>query len=50
VSEQSSGESEHVRVGVKASMSVLLERACQSCGSDLVGVMRVRVYIWQSGK
>jgi hypothetical protein len=36
VSEQISGESEHVRGGVEASMSELLERACHSCGRELV--------------
>ena len=50
MTKQISGESEHVKVGVEASMSELLEGACQSCGSELVGVMRVRVYACQSSK
>jgi hypothetical protein len=42
--------SEYVTVGVEVSMSELLELACQRCGSELVGVMRVRVYSCQSSK
>jgi hypothetical protein len=48
VSEQISGESEYVKVGVEASMSEIVERACHSCGSELVEVIRVRVYTCQS--
>jgi len=47
---QSGSGSEYVRVAVEASMSELLQWACQSCGSELVGVMRVRVYACQSSK
>jgi hypothetical protein len=47
---QISGESEHVRVGVKASMPELLGWACDSCGSELVGVIRARVYACQRSK
>ena len=50
VSEQISGESEYVRLGVEAIVSELLEWACQSCGSELVGVMRVRAYPCQSSQ
>jgi hypothetical protein len=58
VSEYLRGDSEHVRVGVGVSMSKLeWERVCQSCqsehascGSELVGVVKVGVYACQSSK
>ena len=48
---QSWSGSEYVRVEVEVNMSELKwKRVCQSCESELVGVMRVRVYACQSSK
>ena len=47
---QSWSGSEYVRVGVEVTMLEFLEWTCESCGSERVGVMRVRVYACQSSK